>query len=143
MPGASLHGDGTTSTAEEDGDVAVAQAIQERMVLDGSRLQVKEWLFDALESCGWCATMDRAAAQYSSENSSATVGKICEGVARKGFGKYIYTDDGRKENSYSYSYPCTESVPEEIRNKLIAQLLAQVQMFDTSGASSAQKSKSK
>lgn len=80
--------------ASEDGDVAVAHAVQEQLEESGARARLKEWLYDALESAGWTASMDNHASKFAADQACTasdadpppSVEKIAQHIMQKGFG---------------------------------------------------------
>lgn len=83
-----------TARASEDGDVAMAHAVQEKLEESGARARLKEWLYDALEIAGWTADMDKQASEHVEDrarNSSdadppPSVAQIASHIMQKGFG---------------------------------------------------------
>lgn len=80
MPGAAMP-DTEHTTANADGNVAVAQILMERMQESGARERIKEWLVEALENDGWTSAMDRQAAQLVSKRAEEESSKDANGVA--------------------------------------------------------------
>lgn len=127
MPGAGTGaGTGAGSGADggtQEGDVAMAEMIRNAMGTTGAREQVKEWLYDALETAGWTTTLERTIIngerdkQRDKENKDTTVAELVNSVAQKAF----------------------DTVPDTVREQLCSDLLNQVRVLetDTTGANDA------
>ncbi len=119
MPGAAMP-EQTRAETEVDGNVAVAQVVLERMQESGARDRIKEWLFDALEDCGWTLALNRRATQFVAERVNSgdshpdgdmaqravpAVADITQDLLQEGFGMcrnvHWNGDDCDAEEKYS------------------------------------------